>query len=257
MVDRTPTEAAGAARHRLGIGVDGPVPDLLHLLEDRAGLAVFIVPLPREGVDGAYMVDRDRPFVLVNQNGHPVKKRFTLAHEFGHHFLEHGPQSDASVNPDGARSAVEREANEFASALLMPRTAVDLWFGANGDPVVGLDALVGMAYFFNVSAPAALVRLSTLGRLPSANALPRLRKDIRDKRHTARARALGLEYPVDSLVAEHQAGGHVPTRSQRKIAEAVVRGLIDEGAAEQLMHIPLERTRERLRQLASDDDTDA
>lgn len=230
---------------------------MLRLLEDRAGLAVFILPLPVGGVDGAYMVDRGTPFVLVNQNGHPVKKRFTLAHEFGHHFLEHGPQSDASVEPDKAASAIEREANEFASEFLMPRAAIDRWFGANEDPAVDLDQLLRIAFFFNVSAPAALVRLDRLGRLPSASAAQRLRKDIREKRHSSRARALGLEYPVDSLVVEHRAGGHIPTRAQRKIRRALLSDLLDQAAVERLMHVSPNAIQDKLEQLASDEDSGA
>lgn len=258
MDTRTPAEAAEAARHRLGVGVDGPLPDPLRLLEDEAGLAVFVLPLPRDGVDGAYIIDRGKPFVLVNQNGHPVKKRFTLAHEYGHHFLDHGPQFDRAIDPADTRVKVEREANEFASAFLMPRTAVDLWFGANGDPAIDLDTLMRFAYFFNVSAPAALVRLKTLNRLRPGTTAKRLAEDLAAKRHNRRARQLGLEYDLDSLAVEHQAGGHVPTRTQRKLAEGIARKLLDEHAAKRLLHLPPEAAQRRLADLqAGDEDLDA
>jgi Zn-dependent peptidase ImmA (M78 family) len=254
----TASEAADAARHRLGVGVDGPLPDPLRLLEDEAGLAIFVLPLPRDGgIDGAYVVDRGKPFILVNQNGHPAKKRFTLAHEYGHHYLQHGPRWDQAVNPLDARSDVEREANDFASAFLMPRTAVDQWFGAQGDPRVDLEVLVRFAYFFNVSAPAALVRLSTLKRLPSANAYRTLAADLKAQRHGRLARKLRLEYDVDSLSVEHKAGGHVPTRVQRKLVEGIERQLLDETAVLKLLHLPPDSAAERLSELRAEQDTEA
>ena len=37
---------ANSARRNLGIGLESPTPDLLRLLEDEAGLHVFVVSLP-------------------------------------------------------------------------------------------------------------------------------------------------------------------------------------------------------------------
>ena len=61
-------------------------------------------------------------------SGHPyVQQRFTIAHELGHHLLEHRDRFyvDLSANPqDGDppeyQSRHERDANEFAADVLMP-----------------------------------------------------------------------------------------------------------------------------------------
>ncbi len=254
MAGQTPSEAAEAARRRLGVGVDGPLPDPLRLIEDEADVAVFVLSLPEGGVDGAYMIDRGRPFILINQNGHPSKKRFTLAHEYGHHFLEHGTQWDATVDPRGG-AGVEREANDFAGAFLMPTPAVDQWFSANMSQKVDLEVLVRFAFFFNVSTPAALVRLGSSQLMRVTKTAERsLWTDLRASRHTRLAKQLLLEYDADSLAVEHGAGGHVPTRMQRRIVDGVTRGLLDEDAAVGLLHLPdAANARKRLADLRRDE----
>jgi Zn-dependent peptidase ImmA (M78 family) len=66
--------------------------------------------------------------ILVNANHHPLRKRFTIAHELGH-LLIHGytsPHADRAFKFRDARSSdgsaqEEIQANQFAAELLMPR----------------------------------------------------------------------------------------------------------------------------------------
>lgn len=51
--------------------------------------------------------------VKVNAQNHLVRQRFSIAHEIGHHILHTEHDSAAS-------SLIERQANAFAAALLMP-----------------------------------------------------------------------------------------------------------------------------------------
>lgn len=89
-----------------------------------------------------------------------LRDNFTIAHETGHYFLHSG-------NPPGSNGIrigrfgddlLERQANRFAAALLMPRgrflEVADL---VNDDVTV-------LAGRFNVSPRAAEVRLQSLGR---------------------------------------------------------------------------------------------
>lgn len=240
--------AAEAARRELGIGLESPVPDLLRLLEDEAGLRVFIVPLPENGIDGAYQQDRGEPFVLLNQEKHPTRKRFTLAHEFGHHRLEHGAQLDSKIELR-PRKRTEVEANLFAGSFLMPRPAVDDWFARHGDPEVDLEVLVRLAFAFNVSAFVTRYRLEAVSRLTSPTLRRRLDDALDADRHYEVAARLGLMRPQDSIQAENSLGAYVPGSMQARMADLVSRGLLTLEAAKARLRLPEPAATERMEAL--------
>jgi Zn-dependent peptidase ImmA (M78 family) len=244
----SPEREADAARRDLGIGLEGSVPDLLRLLEDEAGLHVFIVSLPEDGIDGAYQVDRGEPFVLINQEKPPVRKRFTLSHEFGHHYLGHGAQLDSRIDLRDRRST-EIEANRFAGAFLMPRPAIDDWFARHDDPELSLETLVRLAFAFNVSAYVVRYRLQAVKRLTSPTEMKRLDMDLRAGKHNETAPRLGLARSKDSIEAEGLRGGYVPASMQTRIADLVRRGLLSEEAAKARLHLPEPAATDRVREL--------
>jgi hypothetical protein len=101
----------------------------------------------------------------------PGRRRFTIAHELGHWRLHAaGPDAQArfcrsdEVGGDPAQLAhlaeLEREANRFAAALLMPEALVRELAAATR------LSIPLMARRFGVSAPAMQVRLQTLSLLP-------------------------------------------------------------------------------------------
>lgn len=69
-------------------------------------------------------------YIMVNDNiTNDGRRHFTIAHELGHYFLCHelknGQCFDADIFEDGtAVDAIEREANYFASCLLMPESKI-------------------------------------------------------------------------------------------------------------------------------------
>lgn len=239
---------ADAARRDLGVGLESPVPDLLRLLEDEVGLHVFIVSLPEDGIDGAYQVDRGEPFVLLNQEKHPVRKRFTLAHEFGHHRLGHGAQLDSKIDLRDRRRT-EIEANRFAGAFLMPRPAIDDWFARHDDPELSLETLVRLAVAFNVSAYVARYRLQAVKRLRSPTVMRRLDGGLRTGAHYEVASRLGLLRSKDSIAAEDSRGAYVPAPMQVRIADLVRRGLLSEELAKARLRLPEPAASERVREL--------
>ena len=239
---------AATARQELGIGLESPVPDLLRLLEDEAGLRIFIVPLPKDGIDGAYQLDRGEPFVLINQEKGPTRKRFTLSHEFGHHRLGHGAQFDSKIELQDRRRT-EQEANRFAAAFLMPRPAVDAWFARHDDPDVSLETLVRLAFFFNVSSFAVFYRLSSVRRLESPTLRKQLKQALANEEHYEMAARLGLTRQHDSIQVEGERGAYVPAVMQMKLADLVRRGLIDEGVAKARLRLPETAAEGRMQEL--------
>ena len=85
------------------------------------------------------MIDYAKKKIFVNTTQSLERQRFTLAHEIGHAYL-HMDQGrlpaivDFRADMDHPRSEKEKEANQFAAALLMPREPfVRQWLQWKGD----------------------------------------------------------------------------------------------------------------------------
>jgi Zn-dependent peptidase ImmA (M78 family) len=240
-------QAAETARRKLGVGLDGPIPDLLRLIEDEAGIFVFIVPLGDDGIDGAFQLADQDPFILLNQDRHPVRKRFTLAHEYGHFFMGHGAQLDKKIS-FGNQAVNEREANGFAASLLVPRPALDHWFARHEDPKVDLEIVVRVASFFNVSAFVARYRLEAVKRI-GVSAAARFDEAFAEKEHYQVTTSLGLQRPRDSITSQHTRGAYVPAAMQARIADLLRRRLLTREAAAALLRLSGSSADDQLREL--------
>lgn len=126
------------------------------------------------GFDFAGMVDGlvaqlpDGPAIGLD-TGQPneQRRRFTLAHELGHHLLRHSASfhldffdaGGSAGDAPGYNWQHERAANEFAANLLMPADLVR----RESDRVSAINQL---AVAFDVSRQAMAFRLATLGLRP-------------------------------------------------------------------------------------------
>src|SRR5205807_10157244 len=95
--------------------------------------------------------------IRVNASDAPVRKRFTVAHELGH-FLRHRDRFTSRLIDDkmyrsGFGSNVEREANQLAADLLMPRELIRQFRKA------GMNDPKELATKFDVSLEAIRRRL--------------------------------------------------------------------------------------------------
>lgn len=103
---------AKAVRRKWGLGL-GPIPNLTELLENKGVLVMRIDQAIRE-VDAFSFWHEGRPCVLlVMEKGSPSRTRWDAAHELGHLVMH------ADVAPGNPE--IERDANRFASAFLLPR----------------------------------------------------------------------------------------------------------------------------------------
>lgn len=74
--------------------------------------------------------DNGQSYIMINDNiENDGRRNFTIAHELGHYFLCHelknGQCFDADIfEDDTAVDTIEREANYFASCLLMPESKI-------------------------------------------------------------------------------------------------------------------------------------
>ena len=109
--DEDPEAAAIALRRHWGIG-SKPIPHLIKLLESK-GVRIFSLAENTKNVDAFSCWRNGVPYIFLNTFKSAERSRFDAAHEVGHLVLHlHGGTSGREV---------EREADQFASAFLIPR----------------------------------------------------------------------------------------------------------------------------------------
>lgn len=98
--------------------------------------------------------------ISVNNNHHPNRKKFTMAHELAHYFLHKDSSAsfqDTTFFRDDSSSPIEYAANDFASKLLMPEDDV------RNCITNGVKSLNELASIFKVSVDAMKNRIKSLG----------------------------------------------------------------------------------------------
>ena len=236
---------ARAERARLGLDPTAPIQDLIRVLEED-GVHVALWQLGEHGLAGMYQEREGVPVILVNSSAHPVRARFTLAHEHGHHRLGHGAALDRVIDPR-SRERREVEANQFAAELLMPRVGVQEWLRASRRGV-DLETVVRLASHYAVSCEVALHRLERTRRVRGAPARE-LAARLEAGDHLELAWQLALPELDDTLAQDRRLQVRLPRATRRVVLRALRHGLIDaDGAAERLHVDRLEI--QRMRRLA-------
>jgi transcriptional regulator with XRE-family HTH domain len=160
---------------------DGPLPDLVPLLEEGYGAQVIVARVASAGGGAAPDLSAPSspsdhpvaaafttfgvPFIFVNAARPVVLQRFALAHAFAHLALGHGDVVDHRV--EWSRNVPpEAAANDFAEELLAPVRAVQRWYERRSTQRwVGLEDLIDLGNAFGISAWAALYRSRAAQRL--------------------------------------------------------------------------------------------
>ena len=150
----TPEDAADRVRADWRLG-DGPIPNVVHLLESK-GVRVFSLAADCRAID-AFCTTQEKsgtPFIFLNTAKSGERSRFDGAHELGHlvihtaHRVPHGPEA-------------EKEAQAFASAFLMPRRSLMQLYPFNPS----LHGVLALKRQSRVSAVAMTYRLHEVGLL--------------------------------------------------------------------------------------------
>lgn len=181
-------QVAENERRRLGLA-DAPIADMRELLV-RQGIWAAGAKLPNE-MSGLFL---DHPsigtVILVNHEHIRVRKRFSYAHEYGHAILDQ-KRGATVTSRSNAAEFIEKRANAFAAAFLMPKGGVELLLrsldkggasrtdflvydvategriegtqraSASGQAITFKD-VTAVAYHFRASYPAATYRLNEL-----------------------------------------------------------------------------------------------
>ncbi|MFD0651242.1 XRE family transcriptional regulator [Streptomyces malaysiensis subsp. malaysiensis] len=147
----SPEEAAERVRALWGLG-EAPIPNMVHLLESH-GVRVFSLAADCASVDAFSLRWKEKtPFIYLNLEKSGERGRFDAAHELGHlvlhaqHRIPHGPEA-------------ENEAQQFASAFLMPRSGILAQMLHNADA----KRILSAKKKWKVAAVALAYRLKDLG----------------------------------------------------------------------------------------------
>lgn len=147
-----PIDAAQQIRAEWHLGID-PLPNSVRLAESH-GVRVLSLPPGTADVDAFSLWEDGHPYVFLSTMKTAERSRFDLAHEIGHLVLHSG----LNASLDNERNA-EKEADQFASELLMPRILLQSRVGREPSIAVALR----LKAHLGVSAMALVYALHKAG----------------------------------------------------------------------------------------------
>lgn len=166
IVSNNPIIAAKETLNYLGWSKPGD----LTLEEIVYALGVNLKVTKLDGSEGLILMDNSSAIISVDSSINILGKRnFVIAHEIGH-FLLHRKKiklfsdTNKTLSEWHINNKVEREANQFATELLMPE---DLYREKVAQKRLSLDLIVQTAEYFKVSNTACALRYVQLGDFPS------------------------------------------------------------------------------------------
>lgn len=152
-----PEEIAKLFRLFIGLN-DDPIDNLVSIVE-RLGIAVLFIPVASDKFSGlTVQTDNNLALIIVNKNMPNDHKKFTIAHEIGH-LIMHIPFAE---DPDFISNleditTVEREADAFAGAFLIPKEQAKFTFRQ-----ITYNQLGNLKTYWKVSKQAILFRAKSL-----------------------------------------------------------------------------------------------
>lgn len=157
----TPEEAANTLRYDWGLG-DKPIGNLIALLESK-GIRIFSIFVKSEHIDAFSVWHKDKPFIFLNNQKTMERSRFDACHELGHlvrdiYTMKISGDSEKLTSSDLNSRVIEKHADEFASAFLMPKVALMEYRHVNPT----LSNLIELKKVFGVSLVALAYRMHKL-----------------------------------------------------------------------------------------------
>ena len=147
--NETPESAAILLRQMWNLG-ERPISNMIHLLESK-GIRVYFIAEDYKNVDAFSVWKNGTPFILLNNLKSAERSRFDAAHELGHLVLhKHGITQK--------NKEAEKEANNFASAFLMPEATII----SQAPALPTLTNLIKLKKYWQVSLAALVYRLNRL-----------------------------------------------------------------------------------------------
>ena len=189
IADEKTEEMASSLRKFWGLGLN-PISDLTRLVEAN-GIFVSRINYGATRIDACSKISDSRAYIMLSEDkASAVRSRFDLAHELGH-FLLHRDWTDDEYEEHF--NLVEKQAHQFAGALLMPRETFTQEIYSTS-----LEHLIELKRRWKVSLAAIIYRCSTL-ELFSEGQVQRLRIEL-GRRKWKRVEPLDDVIPAESPV---------------------------------------------------------
>lgn len=155
---------AGQFRHKAGLSLTEPINT--KTLIRKLGITAVYRPLSEKSYGIGCKSASGKMFILINSNSTRGRQHFTIAHELYHLFYEEHPVPHMC---DQENSPEERNANRFASALLMPKEGL-LSIVSSGEITnhnISVATILRLEQYFEVSRNTLLIRLKDVGLVSS------------------------------------------------------------------------------------------
>lgn len=164
---------------------DKPVNNIVNLLEKK-GFVIAVLDLD-EKIDAFSQWRNGRPYIFIgNESTTAVRSRFDVAHELGH-ILLHSHIDIENIQDTKVLERIEREANRFASALLLPLEAF-----INSVMSCTIEHFIFLKKRWKVSIAAMVYRCQDLG-LFDENRILNIRKQMSYKK-------MKISEPLDDVM---------------------------------------------------------
>ena len=217
------------------------------LIADRRDIAHQEKPSLAPGISGCLMKVGDVFGILYSSRfASEGFKRFTVAHELGHYFLQghvqalfgNGQQFHQSESGFTSDDKYEREADSFAAGLLMPKSLFKAACGKSGQ---GLTAIVGLADLCITSLTATAIRYAKLCDEPVAVVCSMgnrvqfafMSKSLQDQRGLTWIRK-GSGLPIGTATANFNKDEHNVRKGRRMASTSTLDTWFDGGSAAEL-----------------------
>lgn len=143
-------------RKELGFNTTTPLDLLNVVLEKFPNITIIFHPISKNTC--GICINKDNvQIICINSDMNLSRRRFTLAHELYHLLIE--KSFKLFVCNDNNESDSEKEANIFASFLLMPDEALKTYLKNNKIKKLNLDNIINLEQYFQIGHQAMLIRL--------------------------------------------------------------------------------------------------
>ena len=156
---------AAQFRSRFGLGLTEPI--CVKTLLMKLCITAVYRPLSENTFGVGCKSSGNKMFILVNSNTTIGRQHFTIAHELYHFYYDKHPEPHLCSNI--YNSASEKNANRFASSLLMPREGILSMVCKEEveSRKVSLATVLRLENYFEVSRSALLFRLKDIELIDS------------------------------------------------------------------------------------------
>lgn len=169
--------------------------------------------------------------IAINSSMTFGRQRFSMAHELYHLYFDDSERSSVCAKTIGVGNVIEKQADQFASYLLMPPDSLSEMteqMRETGSGKLSVDSIVRLEQYFRVSRQAILYRLVSENELTPQEA-DTMRQDV-----IRSAMNLGYDdtlYRPTPKEKQHKTFGYYIQQADR----ALEQGLISQGKHDELL----------------------